>query len=141
MTRNTRDRIRPGEVFLYPYLWRREGDRGETEGRKERPVCLAIRWNLGERRLMIFLPITGSVPSADQTAIEIPLTELKRIGLDLSRRGWIIVSEGNLDDIDRSFYFDGSEKPLGRFGKKFMISVIRALHPFLKERLRFVDRR
>ena len=28
--------IEPGEVRLYPYLWARERDRGETEGRKDR---------------------------------------------------------------------------------------------------------
>jgi hypothetical protein len=31
-----------GSVLDYPYLWRRESDAGETEGRKVRPTCLVV---------------------------------------------------------------------------------------------------
>jgi hypothetical protein len=31
-----------GEVFRYPFLWKREQLAGETEGRKKRPVCIAV---------------------------------------------------------------------------------------------------
>mgnify|MGYP003644146437 CR=1 FL=1 len=31
-----------GEVFRYPFLWKREQMAGETEGRKTRPVCIAV---------------------------------------------------------------------------------------------------
>lgn len=31
-----------GKVFWYPFLWKREQLEGETEGRKKRPVCIAV---------------------------------------------------------------------------------------------------
>ena len=31
-----------GQVFRYPFLWKRQRAAGETEGRKARPVCLAV---------------------------------------------------------------------------------------------------
>ena len=32
------DELQSGVVLHYPYLWGREADRGETEGRKQRPT-------------------------------------------------------------------------------------------------------
>ena len=141
MTRRTKDDLQVGEVFRYPYLWRREGTRGETGGRKVRPVCLAMRLSWRGRPIVIFLPITGTEPTADQGAIEVPATELRRIGLDVAKRGWIILSEGNIDDLDRSFHFDPGQPPLGRFGKSFMVAVLKRLHPYLKDRRMMTDRR
>jgi len=34
--------FRPGEVISYPYLWAWKQQRGETEGRKQRPVCVVF---------------------------------------------------------------------------------------------------
>ena len=34
------DQLRTGCVILFPYLWVREAERGETEGRKPRPVTV-----------------------------------------------------------------------------------------------------
>jgi hypothetical protein len=133
--------LKVGEVFRYPYLWRREGQRGETEGRKDRPARMIMRWTVGGEELLIFLPITGTRPTRDQPAIEIPAIELQRAGLDATRQGWIILSEGNLDRLSGSFYFDRSQTPLGRFGRAFMVSVLKAVHPFLKNRNAFMDRR
>ena len=40
---------RPGQIVEYPYLWQWQQDRGESDGRKRRPVCIvaAVR---GARR-------------------------------------------------------------------------------------------
>jgi hypothetical protein len=35
----SRDELRTGCVIRFPYLWVREAERGETEGRKPRPVA------------------------------------------------------------------------------------------------------
>lgn len=35
-------RFLPGQVISYPYLWARQHERGETEGRKSRPTCVVI---------------------------------------------------------------------------------------------------
>ncbi|MEZ2127876.1 MULTISPECIES: hypothetical protein [unclassified Sinorhizobium] len=37
------DLIQTASVIRYPYLWAREAGRGETEGRKERPVAVGVR--------------------------------------------------------------------------------------------------
>jgi hypothetical protein len=129
-----------GKVFHYPYLWRREGQQGETEGRKDRPVCLALAFKASDGIHLAFLPITGTAPTGDQKAIEIPATELKRAGLDHNKRGWVIVSEFNHDILDRSFYFELSQQPLGHLGELFMTKVLKAFWPFLRSIEARVDR-
>lgn len=37
------DEIETAVVIRYPYLWSREASRGETEGRKGRPVVVGVR--------------------------------------------------------------------------------------------------
>lgn len=37
------DEIQTAAVIRYPYLWSREADKGETEGRKNRPVAVGVR--------------------------------------------------------------------------------------------------
>jgi hypothetical protein len=39
----SRDELRTGCVIRFPYLWVREAERGETEGRKPRPVAVGVR--------------------------------------------------------------------------------------------------
>jgi hypothetical protein len=69
-----------GAVFVYPYLWSREAAKGETEGRKDRPVVVGVRVLLrdGLERLVVF-PITSLEPGAERIASEIPDTEKKRL--------------------------------------------------------------
>jgi hypothetical protein len=129
-----------GKVVRYPYLWRREGQAGETEGRKNRPVCLALAFKSNDGIHLAFLPITGTAPTEDQAAVEIPATELQRAGLDPGKRGWVVVSEYNHDILERSFYFEMSQKPLGHFGELFMTRVLKAFWPFLKSSTARVDR-
>jgi hypothetical protein len=133
--------LKVGDVVRYPYLWRREGQRGETEGRKDRPACVIMRWQVEGDELLIFLPITGTRPKTDQSAIEIPAMELQRAGLDAARPGWIMLSEGNLDRLSGSFYFDRTLAPLGQFSRAFMVTVLKAVYPFLKNRKAYMDRR
>jgi hypothetical protein len=54
------DQIRTACVIRFPYLWAREAQRGETEGRKVRPVAVAVRISRpkGEEVLVLF-PITS----------------------------------------------------------------------------------
>jgi hypothetical protein len=37
------DDIQTATVIRYPYLWAREAGKGETEGRKDRPVAVGVR--------------------------------------------------------------------------------------------------
>ena len=54
-----------GEVFRYPFLLKREQMAGETEGRKARPVCIAVTVAKSDSETVVFiLPITTQPPLA-----------------------------------------------------------------------------
>ncbi len=86
---------RPGLVIRYSYLWAREHDQGREEGVKDRPcaVLLATRTDDGDLRVIV-LPITHTPPHDPDTAIEIPASTGRRLGLD-DDRSWIVLTEGN----------------------------------------------
>jgi hypothetical protein len=115
------DAFRTGCVIRCPFLWVREAERGETEGRKPRPVAVGVRIARpkGEDLLVLF-PITSQPPSPGRFAAEIPEMEKRRAGLDATLRLWIILDEYNQDTIGRSFYLE-PEPPLGRFSKAFFL--------------------
>jgi hypothetical protein len=119
------DDFRTGCVIRFPFLWVREAERGETEGRKPRPVAVGVRLarSKGEDVLVLF-PITSQPPSPDRFAAEIPEMEKRRAGLDATLRLWIILDEYNQDTIGRSFYLE-PERPLGRFSKAFFLPLIK----------------
>jgi hypothetical protein len=72
----------------------REAERGETEGRKPRPVAVGVRIAKpkGEDLLVLF-PITSQPPAYDRFAVAIPEMEKRRAGLDASLRLWIVLDE------------------------------------------------
>ena len=119
------DQLRTGCVILFPYLWVREAERGETEGRKPRPVAVGVRIarSTGDDVLVLF-PITSQPPSPDRFAAEIPEMEKRRAGLDATLRLWIILDEYNQDTIGQSFYLE-PEPPLGRFSKAFFLPLMK----------------
>jgi hypothetical protein len=119
------DELRTGCVIRFPFLWVREAERGETEGRKPRPVAVGVRIARpkGDDVLVLF-PITSQPPSPDRFAAEIPEMEKRRAGLDASLRLWIILDEYNQDRIGQSFYLE-PESPLGRFSKAFFLPLMK----------------
>ena len=125
------DRIQTASVIRFPYLWARQADEGETEGRKDRPVAVGVRIARpnGEDVLILF-PITSRPPQRGRFAVEIPEMEKRRGGLDAALRLWIILDEYNQDVIGRSFYLE-PELPLGRFSKAFFLPLLRE---FIKRR-------
>jgi len=125
------DALRTGAVIRFPYLWAREAARGETEGRKFRPVAVGVRVPKPKAEDVLFLfPITSQEPERERFAAEIPETEKRRAGLDRDVRLRIVLDEYNQDVIGRSYYIE-PEPPLGYFSKAFFL-------PLLKE---FVRRR
>ena len=104
--------IRTASVIRFPYLWAREAERGETEGRKVRPAAVGARISRpkGEDVLVLF-PITSQPSAPGRFAVEVPEMEKRRGGLDATIRLWIIL-------VGRSFYLE-PEPPLGRFSKAF----------------------
>ena len=56
---DTRPSPQIGDVWSYLFLWSREADHGETEGRKHRPCALALlRRNVNGKVEVLLLPIT-----------------------------------------------------------------------------------
>lgn len=133
--------LRPGDVVHYPYLWRWQNDRGETGGRKDRPVCVLLAAMGRDRHThLALLAISSREPNADQTAIEIPEIERRRAGLSELSRAWITVSEYNYDIAERSWHLDTNRPPLGRFGKPFMQRLAAACAPLFKKAQARIDR-
>jgi|UPI00055862E4 hypothetical protein len=135
------DLLRPGTVLTYPYLWLREQKEGETEGRKERPVCMviALKTGSGTTHLML-LAISSKPPIREQDAIEIPEIERRRGGLSEVGTSWIVISEYNYDVAEQSFYLRPDQAPLGRFSRSFVALLAARLAPLLKSRTGRVGR-
>lgn len=86
----------PGLAISYSYLWHREHEAGQDEGRKERPsvIVVAIDRVMDGATLATVLPITHSPPADPAVAVELPAPVKRHLGLD-AERSWIVVSEGN----------------------------------------------
>lgn len=82
---------RPGLVINYGYVWRREAERGQEEGRKYRPSAIILASKDGR---VLVVPITHSPPKPGSTAIELPKQIKDMLGLD-DARSWVITNEVN----------------------------------------------
>lgn len=121
-----------GDVFDFPYLWAWQDQRGETEGRKDRPCCLALVSRLPSGKSRLFLiPITTVPPTADIASVLVPQIEAKRAGLDTHIKQWVILSEWNADVLEDSYYIT-HEAPKGRFSKTFLNSLLADLKVMLQ---------
>jgi hypothetical protein len=134
--------FKEGHVVRYPYLWLWQRDLGRDEGEKDRPACLALMFKSQVQNLthLILLAITGTPPRPDQTAIEIPLLELRRAGLTDTKQGWIIVSEYNYDILERSWDFPIHTPPQGRFSLPFLKKAQAAALETIRRKSGRVDR-
>jgi len=112
-----------GEVVRYPFLWKREQLAGETEGRKKRPVCIAVTVARSDGETMVFiLPITTQLPLPARKCIEVPQIESQRVGLQTHVRKWIMLDEVNTDIVERSYVWD-DRKPIGTFSSAFTSKI------------------
>ena len=108
-----------GEVFRYPFLWKRQQQAGETEGRKARPVCIAVTVAHRNGETLVFiLPITTQPPLPGRPALEVPQIESQRVGLEAHVRKWVMLDEINTDIVERSYVWD-DRKALGAFSASF----------------------
>ncbi len=92
--------LQSGSVFTYPFLWAHQQERGETEGRKPRPVAVALRLPRSDGDCLVLLAITTRNP-AGRIAVEVPRAEKRRAGLDPDTR-WIMLDEYNTDVVGKS---------------------------------------
>lgn len=99
-----------GSLVRYPYLWAREAEAGETEGRKSRETVVAARFQFEGRDEFALLAVTASMPSDEVATFELPETEMRRIVRGGKARLWVVLSEVNFDVIGDSFYLEPDAK-------------------------------
>jgi hypothetical protein len=78
----------PGLVIRYSFLWREQAVRGLEEGEKDRPCAIVLtsaRIDGGE--LVLVLPVTHSIPTDPELAVEIPADTKRRLGWTTRVRG------------------------------------------------------
>lgn len=128
--------LQSGSIISYPYLWAWQKQRGETEGRKDRPTCLAIAAKT-EKGIteMILLPISSKPPGDGQSALEIPALECRRI--NLTAPAWITVSEYNFDIAEHSHSYNPALPAQGKLSRGFLRMVIRQ---FLEQKAKRISR-
>jgi hypothetical protein len=138
----SRDGLKPGAVIIYPYLWRWQDERGETEGRKDRPVSVVLaKQNPKDGAThLVMLAISSQPPRPGRETIEVPEIECRRAGLSAWKQAWITVSEYNYDIVERSYYLEPDQVPLGRFSRPFMMRLSAAFAPFFRMKRSRVDR-
>ena len=108
-----------GQVFRYPFLWKRQHEAGETEGRKPRPVCLAVTTATSQGETLLFLlPITTQPPGTGRLAEAVTPIEARRAGLGTDEPCWVMLDEINTDVLERSYVFE-DRTPLGSFSPRF----------------------
>jgi hypothetical protein len=91
-------KARPGLVFRYEYIWKRQDLAGQVVGEKERPACIVLAVERGaDGQRVLIAPITTQAPKPDIPALAIPPAVKRHLGLDDERPSWIILSEANLD--------------------------------------------
>ena len=89
----------PGLVISYAYLWRHEHNRGQEEGRKDRPclIVLSVESSGRPSPRVTVAAITHAPPLAGAFAVELPLKVKQHLGLD-DQRSWIVLDEVNQFD-------------------------------------------
>nr|WP_220572349.1 hypothetical protein [Gluconobacter oxydans] len=112
----------PGTVLQYPYLWHWQDAEGETEGRKDRPVAVAVLFVARDGQEYVLL-LTTREPARGREAVEIPATEKPRAALDQKRRQWLMLDDYNLDPVKGSYYLRQSAVT-GQFSRAFMQTVL-----------------
>jgi mRNA-degrading endonuclease toxin of MazEF toxin-antitoxin module len=85
----------PGLVISYAYVWRKEHEEGQEEGRKNRPCVIVLSAEKQDKAMQVTVaPITHSLPNPASSCMEIPLRVKQHLGLD-DERSWVIFDEVN----------------------------------------------
>ena len=138
---STSAELQTGAIIVYPYLWRWQRERGETEGRKDRPVCVVLKVHGADGLThLALLAISSQPPAAGRVAIEVPDIERRRGGLSDLKRAWVIVDEYNYDIAQRSFYLETDRPALGCFSRSFMMKLAGKAKVLFQRRQARIDR-
>lgn len=87
----------PGLVISYSFLWSDEAEKGQVEGRKDRPcaIVVALEDEADLRKQVAVVPITHTPPRDPGVAVEIPRRVKEHLRLD-GERSWVILDEFNV---------------------------------------------
>lgn len=137
----TNDRLQPGTVFYYPYLWGHEEDEG-VEHPKDRTSCLAISaTGQGGTVFLVIAAISDQASGDAMSSLEVPEMEIRRACLNPGRKAYVHVHECNIDPIGLSWNFNQNAQQLGRFGKSFTEKIVSSIARNLRTgALRKIDR-
>ena len=108
------ERVEPGLVLRYAYLWAEEARAGRDEGIKDRPSVIVLAREIISNSLIVTVAaITHSPPRSSLGSVEIPAEVKDRLGLDVEA-SWVVTDELN------TFVWPGPDlRPIGpRFGEK-----------------------
>jgi hypothetical protein len=88
--------ITRGSVIRYAYLWKRERERAQDEGIKDRPtIVMALSVQVEDEATRVYvLAVTHTPPRSDADAIQMPPAAKRHLGLD-DDPAWIITTEAN----------------------------------------------
>lgn len=105
--------MRPGEAFLYSYLWSHERDKGRESGSKIRTVCLLMQ--LDDR--LFFFPLSHRMPTRgtderDPVYLAIPPADCANLGLPPDG-SFLILDEANVARIGEVYDLE-SPGPVGK---------------------------
>ena len=131
-----------GTVFSYPYLWAYQEKRGLKHA-KDRICCMAFSSVKPDgTEVLVILAISDQEAVTREGAIEISLMEKVNAGLDPSRPAFVHLTEFNLDQLGKSWFFNANAKILGRFGKAFSEHIVARIAVAMKNKLtQKIDRR
>ena len=115
------DHIQSGSLINYHFLWYRESQRGESEGRKSRPCAVVLRLE----NSFVIMPVTTKQPDSKNIAIKFPEIEAERLKLERGIERWVIVDEINTDEIPS--YVMEPDALIGQLSKSFARQLIEAL--------------
>lgn len=110
-----------GDVYYYPYLWKRQGAWADPE--KDRPCCVAIRLQSSLRGSNIFmLAITQSGVPEGGFGVVIPHEHVRNLRrLSLETPTFLVTSEFNSDLADHPNFAD--HEYLGTLPLEYIKSV------------------
>lgn len=84
-----------GLVISYSYLWHYESEKGQDEGRKDRPCVIILAAEQADDGMMVtVVPITHAPPANAAHAHELTPRVKQHLGLD-DQASWVVLNEGN----------------------------------------------
>jgi hypothetical protein len=136
--------LKAGDLILYPYLWSWRTGSGALLGDKIRPAIVLYRGPEGspERDKVLICPITSAKVRKPNLWVDIPSMEAKAAGIRNENGSRVVISECNLDDLEKSVHMPRDPILPGRFSADFTELLRRRFILMVREKnMRRIQRR